>query len=665
MNQINGSENIYYIHKIEEKSILEINHYKIINNSISEFDNDSFCIDLSMLNCDYLSHKLFQDYTFIILGTSCIMLFPNIIKDKNFFLSSKIAFHYENKYKINFFQMEEENKFILSNGKSVLLIERNNNKLSCRTFERLNNLSIIKIISYEQKKDKFSGYLISLKCLVSYEEKDSNSNLNIQNLILPQFEDDIIVDFKLIYFPLDNYQFSKCFKKELFIFSYKNSIFYHKFFGNEENKETTVLEEFKSNHQENCIDKISIAYNYCFIFVNNKTIYIYEIDKNFSLSYKNKIQFNENNQIIIKIKVFYVKNTNKAFIFYIDFLHNQYLFSFDILTGKDKTKEEIKTNNNLYFSKYNFLINKIVINDIPVIYVNKMHCSLLKNNFYNKIFINIKIFETNDDKEKINIMGKELALRKYILLLTNYSTLEIYNFDSNNQSLTELIYLIHLDIPYKNLVDYIMINKNNLLLLSINTKTEIMNLKKLFLSKEKNNEKNLTNLLEINKAYNKLYFIKEFQKLFISSNYGEISVYEMDFHGNLNFVEDFNYGLPSSEVINIKNTLSEDIYSKLFLYDLLKKKLKSFHLLRIEHFLKYKENDLFFFHLVVFLFKGFIILFVIMESKYILANKVLFGKQVKIEKDFPYNKNPFEFILKNLKYDMENHFFDFSSEKIK
>ena len=49
-----------------------------------------------------------------------------------------------------------------------------------------------------------------------------------------------------------------------------------------------------------------------------------------------------------------------------------------------------------------------------------------------------------------------------------------------------------------------------------------------------------------------------------------------------------------------------------------------------------------------------------MENKYTLINKVLFGKQIKFDKNTFININePFKFILQNLTYDENSHSFDF------
>ena len=194
--------------------------------------------------------------------------------------------------------------------------------------------------------------------------------------------------------------------------------------------------------------------------------------------------------------------------------------------------------------------------------------------------------------------------------------------------------------------------------MNINAENNSIDLTKIDLKSENNNS---ISLIESKTAYNNLYYIKELSLLFINSNYGEISVYNIDSRGNIEFIEGFNYGFSSSEIIKIKNTLSENDFSKLFLYDLIAKKLKTFSLVNIHHILNYKENELFFFHLIIFLYKEIFIVFIVMENKYTLIKKVLFGKQIKFDKNSFVNINdPFKLILQNLTYDVDSHSFDFS-----
>ena len=203
-----------------------------------------------------------------------------------------------------------------------------------------------------------------------------------------------------------------------------------------------------------------------------------------------------------------------------------------------------------------------------------------------------------------------------------------------------------------------MINENYILLLNINSENNSLELNKITINNTNNNS---ICLFESKNAYNNLYYIRELNLLFINSNYGEISIYNIDSKCNIEFVNGFNYGYSSSEIIQIKNTLNENDFAKLFIYDLITKRLKTFNLINIHHVLNYKENELFYFHLIIFLYKEIFIVFIVMENKYTLAKKVLFGKQIKFDKNTFLNINePFKFILQNLTYDIDNHSFDFS-----
>ena len=220
--------------------------------------------------------------------------------------------------------------------------------------------------------------------------------------------------------------------------------------------------------------------------------------------------------------------------------------------------------------------------------------------------------------------------------------------------------IIHLEFDHKNVIDYLMVNDNYIIMLNINSDTNLLELTKVNLKSEKNNS---VCLQESKAAYNNLYYIKELNLLFINSNYGEIAIYNIDSKCNIEFIQGFNYGFSSSEIIKIKNTLTENDFCKLFMYDLINKRLKTFNLINIHHVLNYKENELFFFHLIIFLYKEIFITFIVMENRYTLFKKVLFGKQIKFNKNtFANNNDPFKYILQNLTYDIDTHSFDFSPQ---
>ena len=49
---------------------------------------------------------------------------------------------------------------------------------------------------------------MSIISIINHEENNNcNGNINFQNFILPQFENDVIIDFKLIYLNLDMNRF--------------------------------------------------------------------------------------------------------------------------------------------------------------------------------------------------------------------------------------------------------------------------------------------------------------------------------------------------------------------------------------------------------------------------------------------------------------------------
>ena len=235
MKQLNNDNIITIIKQIKEKDKLTelsfeqitLDKEKLVGKIKSKFN-----INLSILDCPYLYHKLFKDNSFILLGNSSIKLFPDILKDSKDMLTTKISFYYEKQYKINSYQINKD-KFLIVNGKSIILIEKNKKLLISKVYNRLNNITIISVINSEEEKDKFSGYLIKIKCLVSYENinnKDKNingSSICIQNLILPQFENDIIIDFRLIYIQLDEKKLYQIYNRKIIIFVNNNNIFYY------------------------------------------------------------------------------------------------------------------------------------------------------------------------------------------------------------------------------------------------------------------------------------------------------------------------------------------------------------------------------------------------------------------------------------------------------
>ena len=653
MKQINEEGNIYVIKEIKEK----VNELALQNISLDKKNllgkiNSTYNFKLDSINSQYLYNKIFTNNSFIIIGLSSVILYPNFIENPKIILSTKISFNYEKQYKIKSYQLSQ-NKYLIINGKTIILLEKNGKLLISKTYNKLNNMAIISLISSEEEKDKFSGFLIRIKCLVSYENnnnKQFNKNINIQNFILPQFENEIIIDFRIIYFNLDETGLYKLYKNKVVIFVNKKNIYYY--IINKDNKKIEKIENFENE----LIDYIKTIGDYLLIFYNNTNINIYKINLNneIEINFLKTIKYNKNKRIVLKRKIFYDKKENLIYVYYIDYSLEQFFFCFNLLNINDNDNdmnEEKLNKENKYYIPNNYYKKKV--NKTIICYINNKHSVILGKSFYNKIIINYKIYNNEEYNKSL------------ILLLTNYSEIEIYNFDINNKKIKNILYILHLDYEFNEIIDYLMINENYILLLNVNSEKDILELNQMHLIINENCFEGKKNcLLECKMAYNNLYYLKELKLLFISSNYGEISVYNIDSRANIEFINSFNYGYSSCEIIKIKNSLSENDFSKLFIYDLLTKRLKTFDLIDIYHVLKYKENELFYFHLIIFLYKECFLLFIIMENKYTLINKVLFGKQIKIEKNtFNNIKDPFKVILDNLTYEIETHSFDFTLPK--
>ena len=189
MKQLKNDDNIYIIKQIKEKEKpikLELKNITLDKNNFFGKSNSAFDINLSILDSQYLYHKLFKDNSFILMGNSSIILFPNLLKDSKEKLTTKFSFYYEKQYKINSYQINQD-KYIITNGKSIILIEKNKKLLLCKVYNRLNNIFIISVINSEEEKDKFSGYLIKIHCLVSYENINNNNHKDTGMICIQNF----------------------------------------------------------------------------------------------------------------------------------------------------------------------------------------------------------------------------------------------------------------------------------------------------------------------------------------------------------------------------------------------------------------------------------------------------------------------------------------------
>ena len=99
---------------------------------IGKFNKKSNII-LDELDFQYLAYKLFPDNSFLLIGLTSAKLYSNIFDNIKNVLSAKISFFYEKQYKFKSYQINA-NKYIIINGKNIILIERNKKLLISKVY---------------------------------------------------------------------------------------------------------------------------------------------------------------------------------------------------------------------------------------------------------------------------------------------------------------------------------------------------------------------------------------------------------------------------------------------------------------------------------------------------------------------------------------------------
>ena len=103
MKQLNNDETIYIIKEKKEKEKINeliFENVTLNKNTLLGNINNKYDINLSSLGCQYLSHKLFNDNSLLVIGLTSIQLYPNIVDNVKNILTTKISFYYEKQYKI-------------------------------------------------------------------------------------------------------------------------------------------------------------------------------------------------------------------------------------------------------------------------------------------------------------------------------------------------------------------------------------------------------------------------------------------------------------------------------------------------------------------------------------------------------------------------------------
>ena len=608
-------KNNFYISFLNEKNYIEI--FDISEKTIKK---ENIKIDLNE-KLNYIKYKIFNEGFCIIIYKTEINVIKNIFLDKQNILNYKNSFYKEPNVKIKFYQINNET-FIILNGRLIYILNIFEKKIILNTF-RINNIIFAeKLLTFEKlKKDKFTGENFELTCQVSYNKDDKN-NFAIQKLILPNFENEVIIDFNIIYIEeeiLNTYLN----KGIIFI---KNEKLYFKNLMNIDNNEFELKEISKKEFN---IDKIFILNNNIIIFANNNEIYNYQIiekDNKIEIKFLSNFNFNKENNFFVKYKIFYQENLNNFLVYLFEFSGKIYLISLKN-DFKSFTFNLIK-DINLYEYINNFYIENKEI-DENYIKILKKKNSILNDIFffYNKIIVGVK-------KDKKYLYVNTISKNKKLLIIFIYNEKNL--IFKLNFNLVEMILedFINLEFDDSNFFIYIIYDyyekKYKLNLLNLNNKI---------------NE----NKIILNYPYHNIEYLKELNKLILISKFGKIKFLNTDNNGNIenNIEFDFSFNLTDSD--KIKNDLNDqkDILN-LFILNSEQNYLTNYKFIKKYFFYNFEENEIFIFNILLIQFNIGIVAFVIMINKITNEEKIFLNKLIKTNNSI---KNLNNININNINYD--------------
>ena len=608
-------KNNFYVSFLNEKNYIEI--FDISEKAIKK---ENIKIDLNE-KLNYIKYKIFNEGFCIIIYKTEINVIKNIFLDKQNILNYKNSFYKESNVKIKFYQINNET-FIILNGRLIYILNIFEKKIILNTF-RINNIIFAeKLLTFEKlKKDKFTGENFELTCQVSYNKDDKN-NFAIQKLILPNFENEVIIDFNIIYI---EEEILNTYLNKGIIFT-KNEQLYFKNLMNIDNNEFELKEISKKEFN---IDKIFILNNNIIIFANNNEIYNYQIiekDNKIKIKFLSNFNFNKENNFFVKYKIFYQENLKNFLVYLFEFSGKIFLISIknDFKSFSFNLIKDI----NLYEYINNFYIENKEIND-NYIKVLKKKNSILNDIFffYNKIIIGVK-------KDKKYLYVNTISKNKKLLIIFIYNEKNL--IFKLNFNLVEMILedFINLEFQDSNFLIYIIYDyyekKYKLNLLNLNNKI---------------NE----NKIILNYPFHNIEYLKELNKLILISNFGKIKFLNTDNNGNIedNIEFDFNFNLTDSD--KIKNDLDDekDILN-LFILNSEQNYLTNYKFIRKYFFYNFEENEIFIFNILLIQFNIGIVAFVIMINKITNEEKIFLNKLIKTNNSIKNLKN---ININNINYD--------------
>ena len=589
-------KNNFYISFLNEKNYVEI--FDVSEKNIKK-ENIKIVLNEKL---NYIKYKIFDEGSCIIIYKNEVNFIKNIFLDKQNILNYKNSFYKEPNVKIKFYKINNET-FIILNGRLIYVLNIFEKKIILNTF-RINNIIFAeKLLTFEKlKKDKFTGENYQLTCQVSYN-KDDKHHFAIQKLILPNFENEVIIDFNVIY--IEEEILNTYLNKGILLI--KNEKLYFKNLINIENNDY----EFKEiSKKEFNIDKIFMINNIIIIFANNNEIYNYQIIENenkIEIKFLSNFNFNKENNFFVKYKIFYQENFQNFLIYLFEFSGK--IFTISIKKDCKSFSFNLIKEINLYENINNFYIENREINDNYIKILKKKN-SILNDIFffYNKIIVGVKkdkkflFVNTISKKKKLQIIF--IYEEKNLIFKLNFNLIEFILED-----------FINLEFENTNFFIYIIYNysekKYKLNLINLNNKI---------------NE----NKIILNYPFHNIEYLKEINKLILISNFGKIKFLNIDNKGNIenNIEFEFNFNLTDSD--KIKNDLNNqnDILN-LFILNSEQNFLTNYKFIEKYFFYNFEENEIFIFNILLIQFNIGIVAFVIMINKITKEEKIFLNKLIK------------------------------------
>lgn len=598
-------------------------------NTIIDKYNNKLLLRIPIEN-QLLKYK-FVSNTLILLYKAKLVIIPNY-KDLSKQINSSLNVNKEIGATLKIYKLSEK-WYLILNGKTIYKVECLKNRIEIKIY-RQNIISFKKILSYEIK-DEFEGDNLFIKCIVTYENnKINDSEVVIQDFILPYLENNLIINYETLSLQLNNQDRILLTTGDGIFYIKENKVLFSYFI--QKNQDHEIVFDKKENVR---FDKILLIDKIILLFTNSNEIYLYSYDKGL-ITYKCMILYNSNKDIIMKWNGFILNNN--IIIFYLTYKHLlKYCLINTTKCSKENEKEiliEYSFDNGLY-NKHQTKIN---FDGVDVIYINDKICILPNNNiiYYNTIIDSIK----------------KLNLEHYGIILNN-KRIDIYN-----NSFTLKKYEINYSHTSYKIIDYIF-PESELFYLLIYDKYDSV-YKVIHYSINDNKQKE-TIVYKTSSIFTSIHYLQELHYIVLFSIYGEILIFRHDEEGCYEKMGEFIYSFSSSEVseLEIEFHGNKEDLKQLFQLDTKNKMINAYELKYIDLIQK-EESQLFQFWVIVLCVNCGVINLIVMKNKYTLFEKIIMVNQIKTNID-EFVKGNYNILKSTIQYDIINNKIIFNTKNEK